>query len=129
MHNVQFIALFIITLFSLLYVKVGILLTYWKHLHDRITSLSREVCGCKTSIALPLFIEVSVLSLESEWSYMCVAEVSIAYFYDFSLGFFNCSDSVVFFVCHVNPLEKIQPCSPQEEQRNVLLQTKQKWIV
>jgi hypothetical protein len=87
MHNVQFIAFFIITLFSLLYVKVGILLTYWKHLHDRIISLSREVCGCKTSIALPLFIEVSVLSLESEWSCMCVAEVSIAYFYDFSLGF------------------------------------------
>ena len=54
---------------------------------------------------------------------MCVVEVSIVSFYDFSIGFFNCSDSVVFFVCHFNPLEKIQPCSPQEEQRNVLLHT------
>jgi hypothetical protein len=88
MHNVQFIAFFIITLFTLLYVKVGILLTYWKHWHDRIISLSREVCARKTSMALPHFIEVSVLSLESEWSCICVVEVSIASFYDFSIGFF-----------------------------------------
>jgi hypothetical protein len=54
---------------------------------------------------------------------MCVVEVSIASFHDFSIGFFNRSDSVVFVVCHVNLLEKIQPSSPQEEQRNVLLQT------
>jgi hypothetical protein len=123
MHNVQFIAFFIITLFTLLYVKVGILLTYWKHLHDRIISLSRETCARKTSIALPLFIEVSVLSLESEWSCICVVEVSIDSFNDFSIGFFNCSANVVFVVCHVNPLEKIQPCSTPEDQRIVLLQT------
>jgi hypothetical protein len=98
MHNVQLIAFFIITLFTLLYVKVGILLTYWKHLHDYIISLSREVCARTTSIALPLIIEVSVLSLESEWSCICVVEVSIDSFYDFSIGFFL-RDTDIFTGC------------------------------
>ena len=98
MHNVQLIAFFIITLFTLLYVKVGILLTYWKHWHDRIISLSREVCARKTSMALPHFIEVSVLSLESEWSCICVVEVSIDSFYDFSIGFFL-RDTDIFTGC------------------------------
>jgi len=38
----------------------------WKHLHDRILSLRWEACAHKTSLALPLFIQVLVPSQESE---------------------------------------------------------------
>jgi len=45
----------------------------------------------KTSLIPPLFVEVHVPSQESEWSYrVCLC------FYNFSLGFWNCSDSVEF---------------------------------
>ena len=54
------IALFIITLFALLYVNVGISLAYEKHLHDRIISLSEDVLSHKTSLATTFFIEVAV---------------------------------------------------------------------
>jgi len=54
------------TLFALLFVRVGILLTCAKHLHDRIFALRGEVWVHKTSLKLPLFIEVLMLSQESE---------------------------------------------------------------
>ena len=41
------------------YVKFGILLTFVKHLHDRIISVREEICALKTSLTLPL-IEVTV---------------------------------------------------------------------
>ena len=51
----------------------------------------------KTSLTSPLFIEVPVPSQESGWSCMCVLEViGIVPFYVFSIGFWNCSDSMVF---------------------------------
>ena len=40
------------------YVRAGILLTCGKHLHDRIISLREEVWADKTSLTLPLSIEV-----------------------------------------------------------------------
>ena len=46
-------------------------------MHDRAISLRVVVCGNKTSLTPPLFIEVSVPSQESEWSYICVLRVSI----------------------------------------------------
>ena len=47
---------------------------------------------------LPILIEMPVLNQESELSCICVLGVSILY--DFSIGFWNCSDSVVFFLIH-----------------------------
>ena len=64
----KIIAFFMITLFARIYVRVGILLTCGKHLpmHDRIISLTGEACAHKTSLAPPLFIEVSVPIQENE---------------------------------------------------------------
>ena len=51
-------------------------------------------------ITLPLFIEVSVSSQESEWSCMCVILYRLYLFLRFCIGFWNCTDSVVslFFI-------------------------------
>ena len=51
------------------------------------------------SLTPPLLIEVPVKSQEIEQLFICVLGVLIfASFYDFSIRFWNCSDSVVFFV-------------------------------
>jgi len=48
-----------------------------------------------------LFIEVSVPSQESEHvMYVCVRSIDCVSFCDFSIGFWNCSNSVVYFVIH-----------------------------
>ena len=60
-----------------------------------------EVWADKTSLTLPLFIEVSVPRQESERSCVCVLGASIlplSMIY-FSIGFLKCSDSVVFLKC------------------------------
>ena len=49
------IVFFIITVFARLFVRVGILLTYGKHLHDRIISLERGVWFNNTNLILPPF--------------------------------------------------------------------------
>ena len=74
-------AFFITTLFAWLYVRVDILLTCGKHLHDRIISLrgeiwTGEVWAHKTNLTLPHFIEVPVLQ-ESQRSYICVPRLSV----------------------------------------------------
>ena len=56
--------------------KVSILLICGKHLHH-ITSLRGEVWAHRTSLIPPLYIEVPVLSLESEGVYVHVLEVLI----------------------------------------------------
>jgi hypothetical protein len=73
----------------------GILLTWAKHLYDPIISIRGEVWDHTTSLALSLFIEVLVLSQESESLCICMLEVLI-FLFDFSIGFWNCFDSVVF---------------------------------
>ena len=92
---------FIITLFTRLYVMVGILLTCGKHWSDRIISLRREVWAYKTSLTLPLLIEVPV---PGKWAVMClcVKSIDFASFYHFAACFWNSSDSVVFFVFPFN---------------------------
>jgi len=62
-----------------MYVRVGILLTRGKYLHDRIISIKWNVCDHKTSLTPSLFfIEVLVAILESEWSCLWMLEVSIS---------------------------------------------------
>jgi hypothetical protein len=73
----MFIAFFIITLFAWLYVTVGIILTCGKQLRDHIISLRVEISANKTSLILPLLIEVPVPSQESEQSCICMLGVSI----------------------------------------------------
>jgi hypothetical protein len=46
-------------------------------LHDRIISLKGELWAHKTSLTLPLFIEVPVPGQESERLVLCVLDVSI----------------------------------------------------
>ena len=60
-----------------MYVKVGILLICGKHFHDCIISLRWEVFVHKTSLTLPLFIEVSLPSQENEQSCIFVLWASI----------------------------------------------------
>ena len=77
--------------------RIGILLTCGKHLHDSIILLRGEVWTHKTSLSSPLFIGVPVPRKGSEWSCICVLMVSFASFYVASIGIWKCSDSVVFF--------------------------------
>jgi hypothetical protein len=55
-----------------LYVKVDILLTCGKHLHDCIISLRGKFSINKTSLTPPLVVEVLVPSQECERFCMCV---------------------------------------------------------
>jgi hypothetical protein len=63
------------TLLTQLCVKVGILLTRAKHLHDRITSIRRDIWTNKTNLTTPLIIVVYVPSQVIEPSCICVLEV------------------------------------------------------
>jgi len=95
------IAVFIITLFSWLYARVGFLLTRAKHLHKRIISRSGEIWAHKTNLTPPHFMEVHAsVSNESERSCICelsqLKGIDLASFYDFEFWFRNCPDSVVF---------------------------------
>ena len=54
----------------------------------------------QSSLSQQIFIEVPVPSQECERS--CISVLSISTFYDFSNGFWICSDSVVLFVFHLN---------------------------
>jgi hypothetical protein len=58
-------------------VRVGIILTYGQHLHDRIISPSGETWVHKTSLTPPIFIEVHITSPESRKSCICVLRVSV----------------------------------------------------
>jgi hypothetical protein len=62
-----------------------------------VISLRGEVWAHKTSLTPPLFIEVSVLR---QVMYLCVRIIDCVSFCDFSIGFWNCSNSVVYFVFH-----------------------------
>ena len=48
---------------------------------------------------ITILVDNIPLSQESEWLlYLCVSDIGFASFYDFSIGCWKCSDSVVFFV-------------------------------
>jgi hypothetical protein len=67
-------------------------------------SFSRSFCfliikywAHKDSLTPPLFIEVHVPNQEGGWSCICLLEgIEFAPFNDFSIWFWNCSDSVTF---------------------------------
>ena len=56
-------------LFLLKVMKVGILLTFAKHVHECINSLKEEVWGCKTSLIPPLF-NWSTCTKSGKWAVM-----------------------------------------------------------
>ena len=62
----KIIVFFITTLFAWLCVRVDILLTCRKRVHERIFSLRAEMCAHKTSQTPPLSIEVPIPRQESE---------------------------------------------------------------
>ena len=59
--KLEIITLFMITLLAWLYVKVDILLTYVKHMNDRIISLQWNVWSQTTSLSTAHIMQVSVL--------------------------------------------------------------------
>jgi hypothetical protein len=63
----KIIAFFIIKLVVRLYVRVGILFTYGKHIHESSISLR----GHTTTLSLPLLIKVPVPSQESGHVFVC----------------------------------------------------------
>ena len=75
-----------------------ILLTCGIHFRGYIISLKGAAWAHKISLTPPLFIEVPVLS--SEVMHVCVNGVDFTFFYDFDIWFWNCSESVVFFILH-----------------------------
>ena len=81
--------------------SVGILLAIGKHFHDSTISLRWEFWSHKTSLT-QIFFYWSVYNKPGEWEvmYLCVRGFNFASFYNFSIRFWNCSDSVVFFVYH-----------------------------
>ena len=60
-----------------MYVRVDILLPFGKHMHDRITSLRREVSVHIAISTPPVVIAMPIPSQESEDLYICVKVVSI----------------------------------------------------
>ena len=73
-------AFFLTTLLIQSYVRIDILLTCGKHLHDCIISLRGDVWDHKISLTPPLFIEVPVPSQDNDMSCICVLEVTICLF-------------------------------------------------
>ena len=94
----KIIAFFIIMLFNRLYVRVGILPTYENHFHDRIISLRGQVWAHKTSLTPPLFINVSVPSLKSERSCICVLGYQLYLYFTILIFDFEFFRQCVFFV-------------------------------
>ena len=109
---------------SCIYNLYGFLLTCEKHFHDHIISQRASFGPIKLLLSPPLFIQVPLPRQESERSCICLFRVSIQplqqFFYQilelfrqcgiflldfgtvltvwyFSIRFWNCSDSVVFF--------------------------------
>ena len=64
-------AYFIITLFARSYVRIGILLTWGKHLHNHIISLREEDWAFKTSLIPPSFIHWMIMGIEN-WFSCCL---------------------------------------------------------
>jgi len=75
----------VITLLAWIYVRVGILLTCGKHLHDHIISLKGDVWGHKTSLTQPRFTEVPVPSKEYDRSCIYVVGYQFCLFLRFDI--------------------------------------------
>ena len=83
------------TLFMLthLYVRICIFLTCRKHLYDHIISLKQEVWASKTSLTLPLLIEVPVTNQNVSSHDMCIRGIDLAScLYNFLVYILDCSD-------------------------------------
>ena len=63
------------------YIEILNSITCGKHLHDPIISLRGEVWAHKTTLVCSLFIEVPVLSQESERSCICGFWLFLRFFY------------------------------------------------
>jgi hypothetical protein len=98
----KIIAFFIKTQFPGLYVRVGILLTCWKQLHDGIISLRREVWANKTRLISPTFYW-SVGTQPGMWAvmYLCVRGIDFVSVSSIILLYFRTGSTVVFFGFHV----------------------------
>ena len=106
----KIIAFFITTLFTVLHVRVSILLTCGKHMHDPIIQLWGEVWAHKTSFN-PTTFHWTPCSMTGKWlvMHMCAMGINLASFYDFSIGVWNCYDSMVFFLFFISLLNSICP--------------------
>ena len=95
----KIIALYMMALFVQLYVKIDILLTCGKHLHDSIISLKWEILTHTTILTSPLFIESPAPSQDSERSCICGRDIEIASFYGFDIRFCQCFS--FYYMCFI----------------------------
>ena len=114
----KFISFVIITMFAWLYVMVEFLITCGKDFHESIISLRRKVeaWAHKTSLTLSLFIEVPVLSQESERHVFVCQGYRVWLFLQFwyDIWVWNCIFCVVLLCvwvqcCHVRYDFRIKP--------------------
>jgi hypothetical protein len=98
----KIIAFFMITQFAKLYVRVGILLTCGKQLHDGIISLRREDWVNKTRLISPTFYWSSCTKA-GMWAvmYLCVRGIDFVFVSSIILLYFRTGSTVVFFGFHV----------------------------
>jgi hypothetical protein len=68
------------------------------HLHDQIISLRRKGLG-QYNYFTPITFHCSTCTKSGKWAvmYLCLMGINLAYFYDLSIRFWKCADSVVFF--------------------------------
>jgi hypothetical protein len=69
--------------------------------HDHIISVRGDVWAHITSLTRHVTYCWSVCPKQGKWSvvYLCVRGIDFVSFYDFAIGFWNCSDSVVIWNC------------------------------
>ena len=111
----KIIAFFMQTLFARLYLKVGVLLTCWKHMNDRIISPSGEIWAHKNQLNPATFYwwlyQARTVSVHVHCIYVLGVSI-LASFYDFSNAFLDCSDSVVCFDFRFISYNKDMKCVP-----------------
>lgn len=71
----------------------------WKHLHHEcIVTLRENAWANKTSLTPPPFLKCLYLARKVSGRDLCVSDIDLVSFYDFSMRFWSCSVSVVSFV-------------------------------
>jgi hypothetical protein len=87
----KIIAFLIIMMLARLYVIVGILLAWGKHLHDCISSQKREACTLKVYFN-PATFYWRLCTKQGKWAvmYFCVKGINFDTFYNSGITFWSC---------------------------------------
>jgi hypothetical protein len=72
----------------------------WLNRHELISSIFYFYIAIITAFLIIIIISkpCSIMSeVQYKWNYLCVRCIHFASFYYFTIGFWNCSDSIIFF--------------------------------